>query len=65
MDGNGFTGFNPGQAKENIKNFAEYSYYCVISYMGETFKYLFSELYWKWCSPKAVEFDNKYIQFYR
>lgn len=59
MDGNGFTGFNPGQAKENIRNFAEYADN-VDYFLKQAFEYLFSELYWKWCSPKAVEFDGKY-----
>ncbi len=58
MDGNGFTGFNPSAAKQDIQNY--------IKSVGESTKLLtniieslFTSLEKAWCSPKAKEFSRQ------
>lgn len=59
MEGEGFTGFNPEQAKVDINNFQNNGYRVGV-YLEDAFKKLFEDLYYYWCSPNAVAFDEKH-----
>lgn len=60
MENDGFTGFNPELAKKNIQDYNEEVLNLIIA-LRQGFGYLFSELKYKWCSPKAVHFANEFI----
>lgn len=57
MDGNGWTGLNPGLAWRNIADFTEKGIAAAEEY-NKAIAFLFEQLYFTWCSPKAVEFSN-------
>ncbi len=55
----GFVGFNPGQVKSDIQNFATQAGNACMD-LEEAFCGLFIELHKAWASPRAVDF-NQYI----
>ena len=59
MDGNGFTGFDPVVAKNNIDEFW-HAAVAAHEHLWATFEDLWVDLEFTWCSEKAVEFDKKY-----
>ena len=59
MDSNGFTGLNPALARQNIIDFTEKGIDAAEEY-NKAIKFLFEQLYYAWCSPKAVEFCDLY-----
>ena len=56
----GMTGFNPGEAKEQIEKFYYSGIVACIALYDAYYYDFFDNLYAVWASPKAVEFGIKY-----
>ena len=63
MDGNGFTGFNPEVARQNIQSFVLATVTAGSSLLKALSNLIDENSGLKkiWCSPKAVEFSNTYM----
>ncbi len=57
----GFTGFNPSQVNTQMREFDDYGFKIAVDLIG-AYSDFFEVLQTAWCSQKAVEFGNKYIE---